>query len=336
MKVTRSVFTALTISIALLAFASLAQAQAARTFVSGVGNDADPCSRTAPCRTFAGAISKTLTNGEIDVLDVGSYGSVTITKSITIDGGGMFAGSTASSTTGITINLNAGTTSDPQQRVTIRNLSINGVGTCVAPCSGTNTGLRGITIVNPSANAANSTVVIQKVVVQNFTQQGIRDNRTSQGGKLFVEDTIINNCGSSGGANGSGVLVLGGNQTIRAVFKNVSFIDNGNAGLAVSTNSLVTARDCVAMGNAGAGFFVDSAGAASELTLENCVSSSNATGVSSGAGAASAVLSNTVVTDNTSNGLAFAGGSIFTFGNNKLFGNAGVQTGMTAAVPGVQ
>jgi hypothetical protein len=336
MKPFRIAFNALVIGVLILTFTSLVQAQSTRTWVSGVGNDADPCSCTAPCRTFAGAISKTLTNGEINALDAGSYGALTITKSITVDGGGVFAGQIASSVNGITINLNQGTTADPQQRVTIRNISINGVGSCVAPCIGTNTGLRGITIVNPSANPAASTIVIQNVVIQNFTQQGIRDNRTSQGGKLYVSDTTINNCGSAGGANGSGVAIIGSSQPIRAVFERVAFIDNGNAGLAVSTNGIVTARDCVSMGNLFAGFNVDSAGAASELNLENCLSSGNATGVASGGGAATARLSNTVVTNNTTNGLGFAGGSIITFGNNKLAGNAGVQSGMAAAVPGEQ
>src|SRR5260221_14271951 len=67
---------------------SLAFAQATRTWVSGVGDDANPCSRTAPCKTFAGAISRTATGGEISVLDPGGYGAVTITKPITISGVG--------------------------------------------------------------------------------------------------------------------------------------------------------------------------------------------------------------------------------------------------------
>src|SRR5213595_1499896 len=80
-----------------LAFVSLAQAQATRTWVSGVGDDANPCSRTAPCKTFAGAISKTAACGEINALDPGGFGAVTITKSMTIDcngvtGGVVFAG----------------------------------------------------------------------------------------------------------------------------------------------------------------------------------------------------------------------------------------------------
>src|SRR4029453_17821662 len=85
--------------------ATAAQAQATRTWVSGVGNDANPCSRTAPCKTFAGAISKTAVGGFIDVLDPGGFGAVTIGKSITIDGsGGPLAGVLASGTQGVIIN----------------------------------------------------------------------------------------------------------------------------------------------------------------------------------------------------------------------------------------
>jgi hypothetical protein len=94
----------------------------ALTFVSGVGDDANPCSREAPCRTFAGAISKTKAGGEIDALDPGGYGPVTITKSITIDGGRM-ASILASGTDGIAIN--AGST----DVIILRNLGINGGGT---------------------------------------------------------------------------------------------------------------------------------------------------------------------------------------------------------------
>src|SRR5437773_5892518 len=87
-----------------LAFVSLAQAQATRTWVSGVGDDANPCSRTAPCKTFAGAISKTATCGEINAMDDGGFGAVTITKCITIDGGSHIAGVLVSGTNGIIVN----------------------------------------------------------------------------------------------------------------------------------------------------------------------------------------------------------------------------------------
>src|SRR5947207_6028847 len=104
-------------------FATAAHAQATRTWVSGVGDDANPCSRTAPCKTFAGAISKTAAGGEIDVLDPGGFGAVTITKGITIDGNATFASVLGSGTNGVVVNAGAGDV------VTLRNLSIDGGGT---------------------------------------------------------------------------------------------------------------------------------------------------------------------------------------------------------------
>src|SRR5207247_2763248 len=83
---------------------SHANAQATRTWVSGVGDDANPCSRTAPCKTFAGAISKTAVDGEIDALDSGGFGAVTITKAITIDGDSNLAGVLAAGTNGVNVN----------------------------------------------------------------------------------------------------------------------------------------------------------------------------------------------------------------------------------------
>src|SRR5436305_14667302 len=100
----RSVLQMLGLLVMSLAFTSLAQAQATRTWVSGVGDDVNPCSRTAPCKTFAGAISKTANNGEIDVLDPGGFGTVTITKSITIDGTPFQAGVLAGGNNGINVS----------------------------------------------------------------------------------------------------------------------------------------------------------------------------------------------------------------------------------------
>src|SRR5690348_12868822 len=122
----RKIMLPLSISLTLLMiclWSSAAQAQATRTWVSGVGDDANPCSRTAPCKTFAGAISKTATGGEIDALDPGGFGAVTITKTITIDGGGGQVASVLASggTNGIVVAAGA------SDIVTLRNLRINGV-----------------------------------------------------------------------------------------------------------------------------------------------------------------------------------------------------------------
>ena len=96
---TRSVRIALAYVVCMAVGASVASAQATRTWVSGVGDDANPCSRTAPCKTFAGAISKTAAGGEISVLDPGGFGAVTITKSITLSGVGVNASILASNQT---------------------------------------------------------------------------------------------------------------------------------------------------------------------------------------------------------------------------------------------
>src|SRR5919202_2717250 len=113
-----------------LACISFAQAQACRTWVSGVGDDLNPCSRTAPCKTFAGAISKTADKGEIDCLDPGGFGTVTITKNITIDGtnGAGFGSILAAGTNGVNVNDSA-TATPGTIVVTLRHLSINGAGT---------------------------------------------------------------------------------------------------------------------------------------------------------------------------------------------------------------
>src|SRR6185295_8752846 len=114
----------LVFAVILAANASLLQAQATRTWVSGVGDDANPCSRTAPCKTFAGAISKTAAKGEINVLDPGGFGGVTITKSITISSEGFEAGVLVSGTNAVIVATGAAT-----DVVVLRGLDIEGLGT---------------------------------------------------------------------------------------------------------------------------------------------------------------------------------------------------------------
>jgi hypothetical protein len=110
-------------ALTLLLLATPAAAQATRTWISGVGDDANPCSRTAPCKTFAGAIAKTATGGEIDCLDPGGFGTLTITKAITLDCHLEFGSVLASGTSGISVNITSGPTT-----VNLIGLQINGSG----------------------------------------------------------------------------------------------------------------------------------------------------------------------------------------------------------------
>jgi hypothetical protein len=153
--------------LASLAMIATAQAQATRTWVSGVGDDANPRSRTAPCKTFAGAISKTAAGGEISVLDPGGFGAVTITKSITI-GGPIEASILATGTNGIIIN--AAATDD----IYLRNLNIEGAGT----------GINGVRVLQ----ARN--VTLQDMNIRNFTTTGI-DVASATDVRTYVTDVSV-------------------------------------------------------------------------------------------------------------------------------------------------
>jgi hypothetical protein len=146
--------------------AAPAHAQATRTWVSGVGDDANPCSRTAPCKTFAGAISKTAAGGEINCLDPGGFGAVTITKSMTIDCHEVFASVLVSGTNGINIVSD----NTAARVVRLRNLNVNGV---------TGVGLNGIRITG--ATTSNTTVVLEDMMVDGFSQRGITDELAAGG-----------------------------------------------------------------------------------------------------------------------------------------------------------
>ncbi len=272
---------------------------ATRTWVSGVGDDANPCSRTAPCKTFAGAISKTAAGGEIDVLDPGGFGAVTITKSITIDGGGKgegFGSILAAFTNGIVINAAA------TDVVTLRNLSINGV----------RTGIVGVRIL------AAGTVFIEDCQIFGFQAagggQGILDLRTT-GGRLFVSNTVVRN----NAAGGIVVQPASGSTRINVSLENVLVEGNGG-GVAARNGPLVTISDSVIAGNNSFGLNADEAAGSTEVNVEGCVISRNGTGVLVQTGAPTVRLSNATIVNNTV-GIQPASGTVATYGNNKITAN---------------
>ena len=208
MSRTRLVRNALVSFVVFLMFSPFAHAQATRTWVSGVGDDANPCSRTAPCKTFAGAISKTAAAGEINVLDPGGFGAVTITKSITIRADHVEAGVLVSGTNAIVVNVAATDT------VVLEGLDIEGLGT----------GLNGINIVGGGKT------LIRKCSIRNFTQNGINVQGTL-GARAVIEDTLIAH--NHGGVN---LQTSGGGTIVRN-----SVIDNNTsfATQAADTSTLV-------------------------------------------------------------------------------------------------
>ena len=292
-------------TLALFAVSAPAHAQATRTWVSGVGDDLNPCSRTAPCKTFAGAISKTFINGEIDCLDPGGYGAVTVTKSITIDCTGTFGSILASGTTGVVINIPV-SANDPHRTVRLRGLSINGSGP--SGTVGTRTGVRGVKILSAAV------VEIEDTVVTDFTTNGIGDARTT-GGKLIVRNSVIRN------VTGAGIGAGGANPNDVSI-ENVHSINNG-FGVAAATGNRVSIKRSVFSGNSTAGIEADLGG---QVGVDNTLVSGNGIGLQN---AGTMSFSNTSVTFNTTG----VSGATTSFGNSRIFGNGAPGTAPTVGAP---
>jgi hypothetical protein len=261
--------------------------------VSGVGDDANPCSRTAPCKTFAGAISKTAAGGEISVLDPGGFGAVTITKAITINGDGTLAGILAAGTNGVIVNAGV------NDVVVLRNLSINGVGT----------GLRGIRFL------AGRTLRVEKCSISGFTAHGIDvvHGSTTTPGELVVIDTTFTRIGSVAVR----VDNTAGAVAPRATLENVNIsraligfdvLKSGVGTISRSVISDVTNQAVVAENTA-------------VINVTDTVLSRNGTGISAFNSGATVRLSNSSIFSNTTGVSIAVGGTGDTFANNAIFGN---------------
>jgi hypothetical protein len=285
-----------------------AHAQATRTWISGVGDDANPCSRTAPCKTFAGAISKTAAGGEIDALDPGGFGALTITKSITLDGGGgQVASILVSGTNGI--NISAAAT----DVVIIRNMRFNGLLNSGSP------GLVGVQV-NTAAK-----VVIEKCDIFGFATSGVSVVPSSGTVAVKIQKTTLNNNGAgisskpTGGAtvnmsidhsfidaNGGGMKIDGtGGGASNVAANDSSFsLNTGNGTNAVSGASGNVAMDLMRVTLAKNG------GAAVQANI-------------SGGGTSSVTVGDSMLSNNANAWEALNGASLLSYQNNQVTGPAG-------------
>jgi hypothetical protein len=292
--------TAVLLSCALAATA--AHAQATRTWVSGVGDDANPCSRTAPCKTFAGAISKTAAKGEINVLDPGGFGGVTITKSISIIADPFMGGVLVSGTNAIIINALS------TDVVVLRGLTIDGLGT----------GLDGVRVL------AAKEVHVENCRIFGFVNRGIMVNNSANNVNLYVRDTTIrNNVGAATPAGNSGAILLRPTATGSAkAFIESSHLDQNTFGLRIEANTLAMMSDSTASGNTTFGVHSITAGTAATIILERVVLMFNATAVQAElSGNAAVRISNTMITANSVGLSQVTGGVIISFVNNSVAGN---------------
>jgi len=282
-------------------FASAANAQATRTWVSGVGDDVNPCSRTAPCKTFAGAISKTATNGEISCLDPGGFGGVTITKSITIDCVGTNGSILAANANGVIIN-GAGAV------VTLRNLQINGASTT------TGNGIRVL-----QAGAVN----IDNVVVENFggtvsNGKGVLIDSATANVRVTIQNSRFNNINNfaihSTPTAGNVILIVDNTQITRGGTTAIQIrqLTSANINRTSITNSPA--------GTAAITLELTSVGA----RISNSFLANNGIGIFNGnGGSPTTFLYGTVITGNTDQGLQINSGTITSLGNNMIRGNVG-------------
>ena len=293
------------VSILVLASGS-ANAQFARTWVSGVGDDANPCSRTAPCKTFVGAISRTNKDGEISVLDPGGYGPVGIDKSITINGtngagyGSMLVPMAA---TGVTIAITD--PADVGRTVRLIALDINGL----------RTGLHGVRILG--SNLAGTSVIIENSRIDGFAGRGISDERTN-GGKLIVSDTTVRHTADSGIR-----IAAGGVNRIDAALTNVRAHNSAAAALTVNGGAKAMVSNSVFSGST---FGLDIEQDNTSATVDGSTISHNTTGIFTNKGA-TLRLSNSNV---SFNGTA-VNGTVNSYSNNRFSENGPVAPGGTIA-----
>jgi len=277
--------------------ASSAYGQATRTWISGVGDDVNPCSRTAPCKTFAGAISKTAANGEISVLDPGGFGAVTITKSISLEADGVVAGILSPGTNGVVINAGA------NDVVVLRGLTFEGVGT----------GLNGVQIISAGK------VVIENCFFRGYTPRGISVEPTANNVQVVVSNTTLQENASNG------IVVRPANGTLANVtLDNVRIVNNVNHGLIVSPGGTVVVRNSSiannAVGTAFANIRAEGPGVTTNLLLDNVSVSGGPTGILAVNGAAVRVNSSSIF-GNTLGLSATGAAQILSYGNNRLGAN---------------
>ncbi|MBJ6760941.1 right-handed parallel beta-helix repeat-containing protein [Myxococcaceae bacterium JPH2] len=281
---------------------SAAWGQASRTWVSSGGDDINPCSRSAPCKTFAGTFVKTATGGEMDVLDPGGFGGLNVTRSITVDGGPNAGGILSAGVHGIFVNA-------PGAVVILRNLVIQGAGT----------GLDGIRIF------AASQVHVENCTLMGFTGSGIHVLPDAGAVQLFVRNSSINGASSKPPAAPTdmtaGIHIESGSAVIDHV-QAASAI----TGVGVLGTAQVTAHDLTLAGNTGEG--IHATGSA-KVTLERGVVAQNGTGIKADAPAL-VRISDVMVGHNQGKGLD---GNVASYGNNRVAAGNGTDGSPATLLP---
>jgi len=298
--------------IALGLCAAPAHAQFARTFVSSVGNDANDCNRLTPCRTFQRAHDNTLANGEVTVLDPGGYGAVTISKTISIinDGVGEAGALVSGGANGITVAAGAA------DAVSLRGLTIKGIGfgggNGIVFNSGKSLTVENCAIRNLSVGSAPSAGV--GILFQPSTSSTLAVSNT------FVADNI-------GGVAVQPTAAANANATLsRTEMHNNSLVGFGVTGFNTTGTVAATVADSVAARN-GNGFLAVSGGTTGLMVVRS-VAANNDFGLQALGASATLRVGDSIVTGNTTGWVVAQGGTVQSYGNNAVNGNAGGEGAM--------
>jgi hypothetical protein len=290
------------IALLLVISAGSAHAQATRTWVSGVGDDANPCSRTAPCKTFAGAISKTAAGGEINCIDPGGFGAVTITKAIAIICDNTQAGILVSGTNGVIVNAG------PNDVVTLKGLDFEGL----------SSGINGINFL------AGAALHVHKVQIRHFLSSGIAFTPSAGAAELYVADSYITDNGNS--ATVAGVLVRPTSTASVTFTINRTQFENNFTGVRIDSSApggvvKGVLRDSLIAGSTGNGVTAEAGASTSTMMLDHANITGNVSGLVVKAANATLISNQTSITANGTGLAVNPAGTLSSYKNNAVNGN---------------
>lgn len=303
------------LSVLFIALCSAAQAQSVRTWVSTTGSDSNPCTRALPCRNFGAAVAAVAPGGEVVVLDSGGYGPVTVDKSVAIIAAGLHAAIAPTAGAAVTVNVT------DTERIVLRGLYLNGQG-----------GDIGIDF------QAGELLEVESCVISGFSEYGLRFE-PSTSATLFVTDVIVRN-------NHHGIRVASGETTPEppdATIVHTKVVRNSVGIWAFNGARVNIANSVVATNTFGIHGGNDGTSAVPEVNIDNClVSDAENVGIGTQSGAIISVsnclvshngfgiqaihgglirVSTSTITRNHTGVSGTFGGTVLTFGNNRLAGN---------------
>jgi hypothetical protein len=315
--------------VAAMLIALPAGAQLFRAYVSGSGNDSNPCTLPQPCRLLPAALTAVASGGEIWMLDSANYNTteVDITKSVSILAVPGVVGSLVAPQGGLAVNVNGAGIAVSLRNLVIVPLGANGTG--IAFNQGQSLTVAGCEIANMDKAiiiAANSgaALTVTDTAIRNANLNAI----DIEGGAIASLDRVRitgANVGVFVGTASAAIsesVISGGQIGARAIGT------NGTARLTLDRTRISGSVDAISVETTLAGDVATVAVTRSVLTHN---SNSGIFFLPAGSSTTTATLGDNVITGNAKGFQFSGGGTIYTRGDNTLFYN-GVDVAGTGTV----